>query len=149
VFSRLSIAFTSLVFLAALAAALVFLLRPASAAPFPVTKTADTNDGVCDADCSLREAIIAANLAVGADIITLPVSPYSLTIGGANENLAATGDLDITGDLTINGAGPPPPSSMAMGVTATGLSDHRRRQRHSGVTIHGACRRRWRIALRN
>ena len=33
----------------------------AFAADFVVTKTADTNDGVCNADCSLREAIIAAN----------------------------------------------------------------------------------------
>ena len=29
------------------------------AATFTVTKTADTNDGVCDTDCSLREAIVA------------------------------------------------------------------------------------------
>ncbi len=28
---------------------------------FTVTKTADTNDGACNADCSLREAIVAAN----------------------------------------------------------------------------------------
>ena len=32
----------------------------AHAANLTVTKTADTNDGVCDADCSLREAISAA-----------------------------------------------------------------------------------------
>ena len=35
------------------------------AATFTVTKTADTNDGSCNADCSLREAIVAAN-ALGA-----------------------------------------------------------------------------------
>ena len=29
----------------------------AQAATFTVTKTADTNDSVCDKDCSLREAI--------------------------------------------------------------------------------------------
>lgn len=37
---------------------------PATAAPTPqtliVTKLADTNDGVCDSDCSLREAVTAA-----------------------------------------------------------------------------------------
>ena len=33
----------------------------AQTARFAVTKTADTNDGVCDADCSLREAVAAAN----------------------------------------------------------------------------------------
>ena len=43
--------------------------RPAYAATFVVTKTADTADGTCDADCSLREAIIAANAAAGADLM--------------------------------------------------------------------------------
>ncbi|MBK8069653.1 MAG: CSLREA domain-containing protein [Rhodanobacteraceae bacterium] len=33
---------------------------------FTVTKTADTNDGSCNADCSLREAIVAANGAANA-----------------------------------------------------------------------------------
>ncbi len=32
---------------------------------FTVTKTADTNDNVCDADCSLREAIASANAFFG------------------------------------------------------------------------------------
>ncbi|MFQ6027764.1 MAG: choice-of-anchor Q domain-containing protein, partial [Dehalococcoidia bacterium] len=67
-----------------------------------------------DGDCSLREAIIAANTdaAVGAcpagngtDLINLPAGTYKLTLAGAGENAAATGDLDITGDLIIDGAG--------------------------------------------
>ena len=77
----------------------------AYAATFTVTKTADTADAVCDADCSLREAIIAANALSGADIVTLPAGTYTLTIPGTGEEAAATGDLDITEDLTINGAG--------------------------------------------
>lgn len=36
------------------------LTMAAQAATLTVTKTADTSDGVCDADCSLREAIAAA-----------------------------------------------------------------------------------------
>ncbi|MDO8615594.1 MAG: right-handed parallel beta-helix repeat-containing protein [Dehalococcoidia bacterium] len=103
-----SIALTSLVFLAALAvvAAIVSVGgRPAAAATFTVTKPADTADGACNADCSLREAIIAANAAADADTISLPAGPYTLTRAGTFENAAATGDLDITGDLTINGAG--------------------------------------------
>src|SRR5512132_3704209 len=38
------------------------MLAPAlaQAATFTVTKTDDTDDGLCDADCSLREAITAA-----------------------------------------------------------------------------------------
>jgi len=96
-----------LVILAALVAAALVALptRPALGATFTVSKTADTNDGTCDGDCSLREAIVAANAAGGADTITLPAGTYTLTIAGAGENAAATGDLDITGDLTINGAG--------------------------------------------
>src|SRR6186713_823446 len=75
------------------------------AATFVVTKTADTADGACDADCSLREAITAANAAAGADVITLPAGTYTLTITGTNEDLNADGDLDITTPMTINGAG--------------------------------------------
>jgi len=75
------------------------------AATFTVTKTADTNDGICDADCSLREAITAANANPGADTITLPAGGYTLSIAGANEDANATGDLDITDSVVINGAG--------------------------------------------
>ncbi|HMF07668.1 MAG TPA: choice-of-anchor Q domain-containing protein, partial [Thermoanaerobaculia bacterium] len=78
----------------------------AGATTFVVTKTADTNDGVCNAtNCSLRDAIIAANTNPGPDVITLPAGTYLLTIPGAPEDQAATGDLDILDDLTINGAG--------------------------------------------
>jgi CSLREA domain-containing protein len=41
--------------------------------PFVVTKTADTNDGVCNADCSLREAITATNANPGADTIAFDI----------------------------------------------------------------------------
>ena len=47
------------------------------AATFTVTKTADTNDGVCDADCSLREAIGAANTAASNDIINFDTSVFN------------------------------------------------------------------------
>src|SRR3989338_1764620 len=86
-------------------AAMFMFAAPALAATFTVSKIADTNDGVCGADCSLREAIGAANALPGADVITLPAGTYTLSIVGAGEDLNATGDLDITGDLTINGAG--------------------------------------------
>ncbi|MGD2157599.1 MAG: CSLREA domain-containing protein, partial [Anaerolineales bacterium] len=65
-----------------------------------------------DSDCSLREAIQAANsdsavsgcaAGSGVDIITLPAGFYTLTIPGTGEDDNATGDLDITSDLTING----------------------------------------------
>ena len=40
---------------------IMFASQAVTAATFTVTKIADTNDGVCDADCSLREAVAAAN----------------------------------------------------------------------------------------
>jgi CSLREA domain-containing protein len=72
-------------------------------ATFTVTKLADTNDGACNSDCSLREAIVAANASPGSDIISLPAGTYTLTINGPDD-AAAMGDLDIAGDLTISGA---------------------------------------------
>ncbi len=86
------------------------LMPAAPLVTFPVTKTADTNDGTCNADCSLREAIVASNAnGTGADIITFNagINP-TLTIvgGGAAENAAATGDLDVNGNLTITGNAP-------------------------------------------
>ncbi len=86
-------------------AALLSSLGVAEATTFSVTKTADTNDGICDTDCSLREAIIAANTLVGADVISLPTGNYQLTLAGRNEDFGATGDLDVSDDLVINGAG--------------------------------------------
>ena len=56
------------------------LASAAKAATFLVSKTADTNDGACDADCSLREAVIAANAAAGADTIVVPTGTFLLTI---------------------------------------------------------------------
>jgi CSLREA domain-containing protein len=35
-------------------------------------KTADTDDGRCDQDCSLREAVLAANARPGRDVVRLP-----------------------------------------------------------------------------
>lgn len=56
-------------------------------------------------ECTLRAAIQQANATSGADTISIPAGTYTLTIPGAGENAAATGDLDITDDLTIIGEG--------------------------------------------
>ena len=63
--------------LALLCASFVTAQPPTAAAagPFVVTKTADTNDLVCDSDCSLREAIRAANTAGGTATITFKSAP--------------------------------------------------------------------------
>jgi CSLREA domain-containing protein len=81
------------------------LASAAKAATFLVSKTADTNDGTCDADCSLREAVIAANAAAGADTIVVPTGTFLLTIPDADEDFAANGDLDIRDELALNGLG--------------------------------------------
>jgi CSLREA domain-containing protein len=70
-----------------------------------VTKQDDTDDGACDADCSLREAIKDANDHSGHDIINIPAGTYVLDLTGSGDDTNATGDLDITDDVTINGAG--------------------------------------------
>jgi CSLREA domain-containing protein len=62
---------------------------------FQVTKTADTDDGSCDTDCSLREAIEAANARVGADDVPVPAGTYLLTLG----------QLLVSDDVGIAGAG--------------------------------------------
>src|SRR5439155_25539524 len=54
---------------------------------------------------SLRSAIMAANAKPSSDTIKLPGGTLLLTIAGANEDASATGDLDITNNVTINGAG--------------------------------------------
>jgi CSLREA domain-containing protein len=73
-----------------------------------VTKIADTNDGVCSgADCSLREAVVRANVCAGTQTILVPAGTYTLTRVGAGEELAATGDLDLTDHVTILGTDHP------------------------------------------
>ncbi len=91
---------THLLFTAALT---LLPVIPAQAAVFTVSKTADTADGTCDSDCSLREAVIAANAHDGFDAILLEQGAYRLTLAGAGEDLGATGDLDIRDELTIVG----------------------------------------------
>ena len=81
---------------------------PNCVGPYTVTKTEDTDDGVCSAgDCSLREAVNNANACDGTQTINLPAGSYTLTIDGDNEDLGETGDLDVTDDLIINGSGAP------------------------------------------
>jgi len=85
----------------------------ARAATFTVDRTDDTTDSACTAaanDCSLRGAILAANSLAGADIVELTSgATYTLSLGPADSTPGAytpySGDLDITGPLTINGHG--------------------------------------------
>lgn len=76
---------------------------PAGAAVFLPTTTDDVSDGVCDTDCTLRDAITAANQSAGFDVIVLGPGVYAVS-GSGNEDQNANGDLDILDDLTIIGA---------------------------------------------
>src|SRR5207245_6274342 len=70
---------------------------------------ANIGNGACatsGGSCTLRAAIQEANFSAAADTINLPAGTYQLTNTGSNEDAAATGDLDIGSDLTIQGAGP-------------------------------------------
>jgi CSLREA domain-containing protein len=66
-----------------------------------VSKLADTNDGVCDADCSLREAI---NTGSGG-AVELQAGDYAITIANTagGENNGVSGDLDIAKGLFFYG----------------------------------------------
>jgi CSLREA domain-containing protein len=93
------------------------------AATFTVNTTADEADanpadGICrtaSGQCSLRAAIQTANATPNTtdlngvlqpDVIDVPADTYTLSIAGAGEDQAATGDLDITDSVTISGPGP-------------------------------------------
>src|SRR5918993_2391804 len=81
--------------------------------PIMVDTTEDQfDDTSATNECSLREAINAANGDAASDTITLPAGSYTLTqtrpdgTGGAGEDNNEFGDLDIhRGPLTIDGAG--------------------------------------------
>ena len=103
------------------------------AADFTVTRTDDPSPGACmPGDCSLREAVIAANNQGGRDTILLSNKAYSLTIPPRFGDFGFTqvGDLDIYDDLTI--AGPKGGSSKAT-IDANGATMGDR-----AFEIHGA-----------
>lgn len=79
-------------------------LQPQTA--FTVNSAADTNDGVCDVtNCTLREAITAANLTSGADTITFNITGV-ITLSSSLPPITGTAGLTVTGPLdrlTISG----------------------------------------------
>lgn len=78
-----------------------------------VTQTVDTNDGVCDANCSLREAIAIANAIPGVQIINfqIPANDPGCVGGVCTIELQtassedANSGLSITGETIVNGPG--------------------------------------------
>lgn len=84
---------------AALSGAFLIGSPGAQATTIDVTTTADGGAG------SLRAAISLANTTPGPDVIQVPAGTYALTLPGAEEDANATGDLDLSGDVTIVGVG--------------------------------------------
>ena len=79
------------------AVALAATASAASAKTYHVTRTDDPAPNGCSKkNCSLREAVIAANANGGGKIVLRPGKRYVLTRKGAGENAALTGDLDVS-----------------------------------------------------
>src|SRR5438093_13072220 len=96
------------------------------AASLTVTRTDDTERGTCaPGDCSLREAIEAANaLTMEASTITLPAGTYVLSIAQR---------LSMTADITITGAGPA--TTIVDGNHLVGVFDTESTDEIDGVTV--------------
>ena len=103
------------------------LLVPAawtSAATFTVNSAADTDDGICNAaNCTLREAINAANASPGADTIRFSIGSGSRTIALASALPAITDPVTIDGTTQPGFAGSPliELNGAAAGTGASGL----------------------------
>src|SRR3954462_9703351 len=75
------------------------LIQPTvHAASFVVSTANDHDDGTCNADCTLREAINAANASAGLDVISFSIS------GGGAQTINLVSPLPAITDLvTIDG----------------------------------------------
>ncbi len=120
----------------------------ATRAAFIVDSTVDAvdanlGDGLCATaagECTLRAAIQETNALTGDDSITLPAGVYRLTIPGADEDAAAIGDLDISDNLTLAGAGASRTSIDGNGSVTGDRVFHMlsaARVRISGATVSG------------
>jgi len=102
----------------ALMSVLSLAATTAGAATITVDSSFDDLDQGANGNCTLREAIVAANTnaAVDAcpagqpgpgvtDVILVPAGLFTLSIAGTGENQAQTGDLDLNDSVSIMGAG--------------------------------------------
>ena len=111
--SRAGLSMKRSVAIATVAATTLFILTAGgiaaqAATTFKVTRFDDPAPGACTAsNCSLREAILAANSNPGTDTIQVPAGLYTLTIPG---------ELPITDGVVIEKTG----SGTAATVNANG-----------------------------
>jgi len=126
--------------LPALLVASLVAAASASAATFTVTKPADAADGTCDADCSLREAVLSANASPGPDDVILSAGTYLLTLdtpGDGTEGtllLADDGDPGTTDDAVTlrHGTSPSAPRRRARRAPPSRNGRRRTRSRRWG-----------------
>ena len=106
---------------------------------FTVTSTADPGDGVCDAVCTLREAINAANATVGADIIAFSIAgtgPHTIAPGSALPTISDP--LVIDGYTQSGASGNTNPVGQAINATLMIVLDGSGAGGVSGLTITAA-----------
>ena len=123
--------------------AAVLFAPAAQAATFTVTKLADTDDDVCNADCSLREAAHEANYSAGADAIEFAsglsgtisltggyVGLYeSVTVSGPGASALTVSGNDLDRVFAVNAASVGDPgdpvtiSGLTMTEGRTGVND--------------------------
>ena len=106
-----------------------------------ISPTPSWLDNICDADpglevrCTLRAAVMQANVTPGRSHHPSATELYRLTIPGAGEDQGRTGDLDLVGRITIigtNGGG-----RNRTIVDATGLNDRVFDGRSNAATLQG------------
>jgi hypothetical protein len=128
-----------------LTAAFIAIPSVAQAAALHVNTTSDfvdsnPGDGVCSGGlpgaCALRGAIMEANALPGPDTIFVPAGTYTLTRVGPGEDGSATGDLDITDTLTINGVGIRRQATIIDGNALNTLQPDRVLHIMLGVSVH-------------
>jgi len=59
---------------------------------YKVTKTEDTQDGICDNDCSFSEAVEAANASPGTDVVIIPAGEYSISPQTITDHIIIDGE---------------------------------------------------------
>lgn len=93
--------------------AVLSLAQMTFAADFQVNLLDDSGDGVCDATCTLRDAVISANGTTANDSISFSYvvfnSGVTISVTGAEIVIANNGSLSINGigadKITVNGMG--------------------------------------------
>jgi len=97
---------------------IVLSVSPTAAATITVDSSLDDLDLPPNGNCTLREAIVAANTNATVDacvagqqgpgvtdVVIVPAGIYTLSISGTGEDQAQTGDLDLNDSVSIEGVG--------------------------------------------